>query len=137
MAADHPLARCDVVPVSHLGGVELLLPSDEAAPEWNGFVTAFCRQAGATPQRWPGVTHGSVAAAEVLREGRCVVPTTAWWHPPTDIVFRPLLAPVPVFRWSMITTPAAAPRAEVQAFVRCARAVGAERGWLAEGSEAA
>jgi DNA-binding transcriptional LysR family regulator len=38
MAADHPLAKLDRVPVARLSTVELLLPSEDAAPEWNEFV---------------------------------------------------------------------------------------------------
>jgi DNA-binding transcriptional LysR family regulator len=73
MAADHPLAACDEVPVARLAEVELLLPSDEAAGEWVRFVHDFCRSAGVHPRRRAGATHGSVSAAEVLREGGCVL----------------------------------------------------------------
>ncbi|WP_024802873.1 LysR family transcriptional regulator [Nocardia sp. BMG51109] len=105
MAADHPLAQADAVAVAQLAGVELLLPSEEAAVEWLEFVDRFCRAAGVTPKRWPGVTHGSVAAATVLREYGCVTPTVAWAEPPPDLVFRPLVDPTPVMRWSMMTAP--------------------------------
>lgn len=132
MAPDHRLAARPETPVVALAGVPLLLPSDEAAREWVAFVADFCRQAGVTARRWPGVTHGSVSAAEVVREGRCLVPTTRWTDPPPDLVFRPLVDPVPVFVWSMVwSPPAAARRPEVAAFLAAARRVAAEREWTA------
>jgi DNA-binding transcriptional LysR family regulator len=130
MAAGHPLARLPAVPVAKLADVELLLPSDDAAGEWVELVRGFCAQAGVTPRRWAGVTHGSVAAAEVLRDTGCLTPTTAWADPPTDLVFRPLVEPVPVLAWSMMTSPVAAGRPELDVFVRCVRAVAAGHGWL-------
>ena len=88
-----------------------------------------CRAAGVVPRRWRGVTHGSAAAAEVVREGRCVVPTTAWAAPPPGVVFRPLVEPVPVIRWAVLVRAADLDRAEVAAFRRTAAAVSAEREW--------
>ena len=128
VAEDHPLAALDPVPIAALADVELLLPSDDAASEWVEFVIDFCRRAGFTPRRWPGVTHGSVSAAEVVREGRCVTPTNAWTDPPVGIVFRPL-HPAPVSRWSMVWRPEPEPAEELAAFLACARQVRAARGW--------
>jgi DNA-binding transcriptional LysR family regulator len=129
LAEGHPLAALDPVPIGALEEVELLLPSDEAAAEWVAFVTDFCRRGGVTPKRWPGVTHGSVSAAEVVREGRCVVPTTAWAERPAGIVFR-ALQPAPVFPWSMAWRPDPVPSRELAAFLRCARQVRDARRWL-------
>lgn len=131
MAEGHPLARRDPVPVGALDGVELLLPSEESAREWVDLVAAFCREAGIAPRRWPGVTHGSVAAAEVVREGRCVVPTAAWADPPAGLVFRRLAAPAPSIPWSLVWSGQGEDRPELQAFLGAARGVSAERGWLA------
>jgi DNA-binding transcriptional LysR family regulator len=130
MASDHPLARLPEVPVAALADVELLLPSGSAAGEWVDLVRQFCAQAGVVPRRWRGATHGSVAAAEVLRDTGCVTPTTAWADPPADLVFRPLVEPVPVLAWSMMTSPAFPGRPELETFARCVRAVTAEHGWL-------
>jgi DNA-binding transcriptional LysR family regulator len=128
MAADHPLANLDAVPVARLADYDLLLPSDEDAAEWVEFVRLFCGQAGVRPRRWPGSTHGAAAHAEVLREAGCVVPTPAWTEPPSDLVFRPLVAPAPVLTWSIMTVDQEG-RADVDTLRRCARAVGAECGW--------
>jgi DNA-binding transcriptional LysR family regulator len=130
MAADHPLANLDAVPVAMLADVDLLLPSDDAAVEWVELVWQFCMQAGFTPRRWPGATHGSAAAAAVLREKGCVTPTVAWADPPGDLVFRPLVEPSPVLAWSMMLSPVAKGRAELDLLVRCVRAAAAEHGWL-------
>jgi DNA-binding transcriptional LysR family regulator len=131
MSADHAFAGLDVVSVSMLAGVELLLPSDAAAVEWVEFVGIFCGQAGVRPRRWPGATHGTAAHAEVLREYDCVVPTVAWTDPPEDLVFRRLVEPTPILPWSMMTAPASGDgHAELDALMKCAQIVGAERGWL-------
>ncbi|GAB3434953.1 LysR family transcriptional regulator [Flindersiella endophytica] len=130
MAADHPLAQFDALPVEKLADYELLLPSDEAAGEWVEFVMLFCRQAGVTPRRWRGVTHGSVAHAEVLREGRCVVPTVAWTDPPADLAFRPLIQPAPTFAWSLMTASSKEDHPELEALKHAAQTVAEERGWL-------
>ncbi|WP_433443023.1 LysR family transcriptional regulator [Nonomuraea sp. CA-141351] len=122
MAAGHPLARLDAVPVAMLADVELLLPSDEAAIEWVEFVRSFCRQAQVKPSRWPGATHGSAANAEVLRETGCVVPTATWADPPGDLVFRPLVEPTPILEWSMMTARSTTPRPETETLLTCARA---------------
>ena len=128
MAADHPLAAEDAIPVARLAEVELLLPSQDAAAEWVRFVCDFCRAAGVEPRRWPGVTHGSIAAAEVLREGRCVTPTAAWTEPLDGLAFRPLVDPVPLLPWSLARR-ADDDRAEVTALAQCASATAAELGW--------
>jgi DNA-binding transcriptional LysR family regulator len=128
MAADHPLAADDEIPVARLAEAELLLPSQDAAAEWVRFVYDFCRAAGVEPRRWPGVTHGSIAAAEVLREGRCVTPTAAWTEPLDGLAFRPLVDPVPLLPWSLARR-ADDDRAEVTALARCARETAAELGW--------
>lgn len=133
MAADHPLAELDKVPVTALGELDLLLPSDEAAAEWNQFVAGFCRDAGFTPRRYPGATHGSTSAAEVVREGRCVVPTAAWTAPPEGVVFRPL-DPAPLFTWSMIWRADDQANPAVDAFRQKANEIGEERQWLARPS---
>lgn len=125
MAAGHRLAARDEVPVAELADEALLLPSEEAAGEWVRFVATFCRQAGVTPQRWRGITHGSSAAAEIVAGGECVVPTCAWRRVPERIVFRPLV-PTPVFAWSMLSHPDAHRFRPLRATVRH---LAADEGW--------
>lgn len=129
MAIEHPLAALDRVPVAALAGVELLLPADEAAGEWNEFVQGFCAQAGVTPRRFSGVTHGSVAAAEVVREGGCVVPTTAWTDPPAGLAFRRLVEPTPRFPWALIWRSQDDGRGEIAAIRAATEAVRQEHRW--------
>jgi DNA-binding transcriptional LysR family regulator len=130
MAADHPLASLDTVPVAKLADFDLLLPAEENAPEWLRFVESFCRQAGAAVRRWPGTTHGSVGAAEVVGEGTCVVPTVEWTAPPPGLEFRPLVDPVPIFPWSMMLEESAVERPEIAALTRCVRTLSSDHGWL-------
>jgi DNA-binding transcriptional LysR family regulator len=131
MAADHPLAALDQVSVADLADVELLLPSEEAAPEWLELVTGYCQLAGFAPRRLPGATHGQAAVIEMLHETRSVTPTAAWSAPPADLAFRPLVEPVPVLPWSIITAPEGKRRAEADALLGVARMVAIEQGWLA------
>jgi DNA-binding transcriptional LysR family regulator len=135
MAKSHPLAALDEVPVANLADVELLLPSPTAAPEWIGFVEDFCHEASVTPRHWPGTTHGSVAAADVLREHDCVVPTVAWAEPPDDLAFRPLVHPRPTFAWSLMTAPGAQGGAELEALRACIRALRTDNPWLDHASD--
>jgi DNA-binding transcriptional LysR family regulator len=130
MAGAHPLAALERVPVAALADVELLLPSDEAAGEWNEFVERFCRDAGVTPRRFRGITHGSVSAAEIVRESGCVVPTMAWTEPPAGIEFRPLIDPTPHFAWSLMWRPGDDMRREITAIRQAAKHVAKERRWL-------
>jgi DNA-binding transcriptional LysR family regulator len=129
-AKSHALAALNEVPVANLADLELLLPSPSAAPEWIEFVERFCGQAGVQIRRWSGTTYGSVAAADVLREQSCVVPTVAWADPPDDIVFRPLVNPRPVFTWSLMTAPGAQGCPELEALAACIRALRNEYAWL-------
>jgi DNA-binding transcriptional LysR family regulator len=128
MSADHPFAGEERVPVARLAEVELLLPSGEAAGEWVSFVHGLCRRAGVEPRRRAGATHGSLAAAEVLREGACVSPTAAWTEPLDGLAFRPLVDPVPLLPWSLAWS-AGDDGPAVAALVRCARAIADARGW--------
>ncbi|MBF6175809.1 LysR family transcriptional regulator [Nocardia blacklockiae] len=123
MVAEHPLAQMTTVPVSALADTELLLPSDFAAIEWVEFVRTFCAEAGVEVRRWPGATHGGVAAADVLRDVGCVTPTVAWAEPPADLVFRPLVEPTPVLTWSVMTAPAAHGSDELGAFLATVRSL--------------
>lgn len=121
MAASHPLAQLEAVPVAQLAEAELLLPSDSAAIEWVEHVYSFCTGAGVTPRRWPGATHGSTAAADVLRDIGCITPTVAWADPPDDIVFRPLVDPTPMLPWALMLSPIHHERDEVKKLLRVAR----------------
>ena len=127
LAVDHPCAAQPAVPVAALADEEWLLPADDAAPEWNQLVLRHCQQAGFRPRRYPGATWGPAAAAELVVERRCVVPTNAWLHAPDGVVFRPLVDPVIRFPWSVMW---AGERTEpVDAFLTAARAVAASHEW--------
>jgi hypothetical protein len=130
MAAGHELARLQVVPVDLLADTDLLLPLEENAIEWVQFVQFFCAQAGVVARRWPGTTtRDSAAAAEVVREGVCVVPTLEWYEPPDDLVFRPLVAPTPLFPWSIMTGPQASDDPRTAALLAAVRTVRLAERW--------
>ncbi len=100
LAAEHPCAGSDAVPVAALAGEEWLLPAEDVAPEWNDLVVDLCQRAGFRPRRYPGTTWGPTAAAELAVERRCVVPTNAWVSAPAGVVFRPLVEPAVHHPWS-------------------------------------
>jgi DNA-binding transcriptional LysR family regulator len=127
LAAEHPCAGSDVVPVAALAGEEWLLPAEDVAPEWNDLVVDLCQRAGFRPRRYPGTTWGPTAAAELAIERRCVVPTNAWVSAPAGVVFRPLVEPTVHHPWSAMFW--GEPTAPVAAFLDAARAVAAESGW--------
>lgn len=129
MVDSHPWATRTDIPVRDLAGVPLLLPSTEAAGEWRRFVAEFCRAAGFGPTPWKHMTHGSVAAADALRSRGCVTPTTAWTEPPTDLVFVPLMDPVPVFAWSAMWRAGAGREPRIRAFRDSSRIAAQRGGW--------
>jgi DNA-binding transcriptional LysR family regulator len=129
LPAGHRLAGAGGVPVATLAEECWLLPSDELAPEWTEQVVNACQQAGFRPRRYPGLTHGSAAAAELVLEGRCVVPTTGWTALPAGVVARQLVEPAALFPWSMMWVEAAR-REAVTRLLAAARTTSATNGWL-------
>jgi DNA-binding transcriptional LysR family regulator len=129
LRADDPLADRDEVPVGALAEACWLLPSDELAPEWTEQVVNLCQQAGFRPRRYPGVTHGSAAAAELVLEGRCVVPTVSWTGVPPGLAARPLVEPAALFPWSMMWVEALRGEAATK-LLEAARTTSRTNGWL-------
>jgi len=134
--ADHPCAAATEVPTAALADELWLLPSDELAPEWTEQVVTLCQQAGFRPKRYPGITHGTAAAAELVAEGRCVTPTVARLDVPQGVALRPLVRPAALFPWSMMwrdegTDGAVTERGVALArLLEVARATSQAHGWL-------
>jgi hypothetical protein len=82
------------------------------------------------PRQKPSTNRTHSGAAEVVSGGACAVPTTAWSVPPPNMVFRPLVDPVPVFTWSMMLAAHAVERPEIVALARCVRELSHDLGWL-------
>lgn len=131
MVEGHPWASRTQVAVAELAEVALLMPSVESAGEWRDFVAGFCRTAGFDPTPWRHVTHGSVAAADALRTGECVVPTMAWTEPPVDVAFVPLVDPRPIFSWSAMWRSGGRRVPGIRAFRHSSRIAAESGGWLA------
>ncbi len=129
LRADDPLAARDEVPAEALAEACWLLPSDRLAPEWTEQVVNMCQQAGFRPHRYPGVTHGSAAAAELALEGRCVVPTVSWTGLPPGLVARRLVEPGALFPWSMMWVEALRGE-ETTRLLEAARTMSRSNGWL-------
>lgn len=127
LPADHPLAA-GPVPVAALADERLLLGSADPAPEFDEFVDELCRSAGVVPVRYPGSVTSAQVAADLVLRGRCVQCLPRPDAAPAGLVWRPL-APEARYPWSVLWRDG--DRSEqVSAFLRSARRLSAERGWL-------
>jgi DNA-binding transcriptional LysR family regulator len=135
LPADHPLAT-GPVPVAALSDERLLLGPEDPAPEFDEFVNELCRAAGFSPLRYPGSVTSTPVAADLVLRGRCVqcLPSSCA-QTSAGLVWQPLL-PDARYPWSVLWR--ADDRAEhVSAFLRSARRLSAECGWLMPVGEAA
>jgi DNA-binding transcriptional LysR family regulator len=129
LAQGHPLAA-GPVPIAALAGERLLLGPEERAPEFDEFVNELCRSAGFSPARYPGSVTSAQVAADLVLQRRCVLCLPSSCVPALPgLVWQPLVAPAARYPWSVLWR--VDDRAEqVSAFVRSARLLSAERGWL-------
>jgi DNA-binding transcriptional LysR family regulator len=135
LPAGHPQAT-GPVPIGALATERLLLGPEEPASEFDEFVNELCRSAGFSPTRYPGSVTSAPVAADLILRGRCVqcVPSSCARTVP-GLVWQPLL-PAARYPWSVLW------RADddgeaVSAFLRSARRLSAESGWLEPADEAA
>ncbi|MFE4755032.1 LysR family transcriptional regulator [Streptomyces mirabilis] len=101
MPGDHPLASVDEVPLEQLAAYPLLVHTAKEASEWERWNEALAAEFGLrVAERLHG--HGPASAnAAVLAYGHPSV--VALEGPvPGGLVLRPLVAPVPVYEWSMV-----------------------------------
>jgi DNA-binding transcriptional LysR family regulator len=135
LPADHPLATRPV-PVAALVDERLLLGPEDRASEFDEFVNELCRAAGFPPSRYPGSVTSAQVAADLVLRGRCVqVLPSSCAQTSTGLVWQPLL-PAACYPWSVLWR--ADDQAEhVSAFLRSARRMSAESGWLLPAAEAA
>jgi DNA-binding transcriptional LysR family regulator len=135
LPTDHPLA-IGPVPVAALAGERLLLGPEDAALEFDEFVNELCRSAGFSPTRYPGSVTSPRVAADLVLRGRCVlcVPSSCA-QTPSGLVWQPLL-PTACYPWSVLWR-ADEDAEHVSAFLRSARRLAAECGWLEPVGEAA
>jgi DNA-binding transcriptional LysR family regulator len=130
----HPLAAAPV-PVAALAGQRLLLGPEDRAPEFDEFVNELCRSAGFSPTCYPGRVASARVAADLVLQRKCVLclPASSATALP-GLVWQPLVAPTARYPWSVLWR--ADDRTEaVSAFVRSARRLSAERGWLEPAAE--
>jgi DNA-binding transcriptional LysR family regulator len=128
---DHHLAAWPGVPVSRLAAEPLLLAEDQRAPEFNQFVIELCRSVGFLPRLYRGTVESIRAAVDLVAQGRCVlcVPASCVAAVPVGIVWRPLVAPVSRYPWSVLWR-ASDHSEHVRALVACALALSQALGWL-------
>jgi DNA-binding transcriptional LysR family regulator len=127
----HPLAASPGVPVARLAAAPLLLAEDQRAPEFNQFVIELCRSVGFVPRLYRGTVESIRAAVDLVAQGRCVlcVPASCVAAVPEGIVWRPLVAPVSRYPWSVLWR-ADDHSEHVRALVACALALSQALGWL-------
>jgi DNA-binding transcriptional LysR family regulator len=133
----HALAALSGVPVARLAAEPLLLAEEQRAPEFNQFVIELCRSVGFVPRLYRGTVESIRAAVDLVAQGRCAlcVPASCVEAVPGGIVWRPLVAPVSRYPWSVLWR--AGDRSEhVGALVACALALSQALGWLEALSQA-
>jgi DNA-binding transcriptional LysR family regulator len=127
----HHLAASPEVPVATLSADPLLFAEDQRAPEFNQFVIELCRSVGFVPTLYRGTVESIRAGVDLVAQGRCVlcVPASCAAVVPGGIVWRPLVAPVSRYPWSLLWR-AGDPSEHVRALVACAVALAQALGWL-------
>jgi DNA-binding transcriptional LysR family regulator len=133
----HPLAASSGVPVATLAAEPLLFAEEQRAPEFNQFMIELCRSVGFVPSVYRGTVESIRAAVDLVAQGRCAlcVPASCVAAVPQGIVWRPLVAPVSRYPWSVLWR-SGEPSEHVRALVACARALSQQFGWLGEPSQA-
>ncbi len=134
----HRLAALPGVPVATLATEPLLFAEEQRAPEFNQFVIELCRSVGFTPTLYRGTVESIRAAIDLVAQGRCASCAPASCVAAvlgSGIVWRPLVAPVSRYPWSVLWR-AGDPSEYVRALVVCARALSQELGWLEPPSQA-
>ncbi len=127
----HRFAHLQAIPVAMLASEPLLLAEEDRAPEFNQFIAEVCREAGFAPKAYHGTVQSVRAAAELVRERRCVlcVPRSCGWVM-NGTQWLPLIEPRTNFAWSLLRR-AGNESQPVQALLRCARALSATLDWIA------
>jgi DNA-binding transcriptional LysR family regulator len=126
---DHEWAKRTSVTARELGTQPLLLPSTESAAEWREHIERLCHSVGMPAVAWRNITHGSVAAANEVRNGMCVVPTNEWTEPPPDLRFLPVVNPVPRFTWSLMWSAGRGDQIPISTLRSAARAAAQRLEW--------
>ena len=130
VAESHPLAMQAEIPVATLAAEPLLLSEEERAPEFNQFVIELCRSVGFIPTLYRGTVDSILASADLVAEQRCVMCAPASCMPaPSGIVWRPLVAPVSRYPWSVLWR-AGDSSEHVSVLRDTARTLSAQLGWL-------
>ena len=118
------------VPVARLAEEPLLLSEEARAPEFNQFVIELCRSVGFIPTLYKGTVDSIRASADLVTEQRCVLCAPSSCLPtPAGIVWRPLVAPVSRYPWSVLWRVGDSSE-HVSSLVRVARTLSQQLGWL-------
>ena len=133
---DHPLAQEPTVPLATLAGMEIdTSGGNTAAPEWTDLGAQLLAAHGArpAPDHHPGMDSVAAAPAEEtahhMRLTGWPILTMLDAPPVPGAVIRPLVAPVPLYPWTMVH-PSDLRHPALPVLHRAVDALVAERGWL-------
>jgi DNA-binding transcriptional LysR family regulator len=130
VAEAHAFAARSDVPVATLAKEPMLLSEEDRAPEFNQFVIELCRSVGFIPTLYRGTVDSILASADLVAEQRCVICAPASCMPaPSGIVWRPLVAPVSRYPWSVLWR-AGDSSEHVGVLLDTARTLSVQLGWL-------
>jgi hypothetical protein len=116
--------------VATLAKEPMLLSEEDRAPEFNQFVIELCRSVGFIPTLYRGTVDSILASADLVAEQRCVICAPASCMPaPSGIVWRPLVAPVSRYPWSVLWR-AGDSSEHVGVLLDTARTLSVQLGWL-------
>jgi DNA-binding transcriptional LysR family regulator len=127
----HPWVTHNEIPVSWLARERLLMAEDGRAPEFNQLVVQLCRAAGFTPTPYRGTVQSVRAAAELVRQRRCVACAPRSCGPISGVRWLPLTEPAAQYPWSIVWR-SGDERESRRAVVNCARMLARTLGWLDE-----
>ncbi len=126
----HPFASVEAVTVEALAGVEIdANPGSPDAPEWSDLVAQFFALTGAwpTPDHVPAVGLDD-QAHHLVQQGLPILTSVDHIDVPGGVL-RPIVDPIPIYRWSMAWRTGSHP-AGLAAVRDAATALGREHGWL-------
>ena len=136
LPAGHALAQGEAVPVAALAGVEIdANPANPDAPEWSDLVAQFLALTGAraTPDHIPAVGLDD-QAHHLVQQNMPILTSVDHVDVPGGVI-RPIVAPTPIYPWSMAWRPGSHP-AGLAALRQAAATIDQAGDWLGLPSDA-
>ena len=131
LPAGHQLAALDAVPLAALEGREIDANTDDPnAPEWTDLARQVLALAGARPTGpHPPAVGLAEASHHLVRQGLPILTGVDQVDIPGGVV-RQIVAPTPLYPWSIVTRRGTAGDPGVSTLLEAADRIGAAEGWL-------